>query len=191
MNEPVFVPVTSNIKLGNDVNPPKKEVVDPDRTMVIPVSSSAVVFRKPGSEISAPASKKGSFLSFIQKANIRTQPQNETGSSASLEKSAGVPSTSLGSGVAAKRVVSDEVKGMIEADSKAFADLARKKQAEEAKKSGMDPWDEAILLGKYPGGRTPIEINIPGVKKESDKDRITAEQAAAAFSVPSKPKEQP
>lgn len=195
MNGPVFVPNNPSGKLTGTFKPPKPLVSNPDTSIIIPDHKGASMFKKPGTEIT-PTQKRGTFLSYIERANIRPSGAASI-SSAPKEKSLTPGDKEIFirplSTPSPKRELSREAKNFLEADSAAFVSLAQKKEALEDKKNMMDPWDEAILHGTYPGGRTPIKIDSSSAIPAAVNPSVgtgTAENLLQSH-IPAKPKEQP
>lgn len=95
-----------------------------------------------------------------------------------------------------KKSIPDSAREHFEASSAAFLSLAHNKENKNQEEE-MDEWDAALLLGKYPGGKTPLEIKAPVIEKKESKtpeapkepDSKT-ETPLPTIKVPSKPARQ-
>jgi hypothetical protein len=133
---------------------PKKEDTLPTPTLsTIP----SVPIKSPEA---ARLSKLNFFSSFFKKSQGKTPEEPKK-----AEEPKQKPQIPLASSL--KKSIPDSAREHFEASSAAFLSLAQKKD-QKNEEGKMDEWDVALLLGQYPGGKTPIEIKAPTREEKTE-----------------------
>jgi len=126
--------------------------------------------------------KSGTFSSSFWKRGLRLGSQQNTPptETSTPRRTAGLEVTRDSAGISTKKELPPEIKTHFEANSATFVSLAQKKEGTSSKEESTDPWDEAIMTGKYPGGRIPVQIEASVGQKST--------QSIPLPPIPEKPK---